>query len=792
MVLVAVVVLGLSYATTYVLVRRALQENALSNLRSRTSDLQPLVKRPRRADRTPPASASRRRLAALKGDLRAGLQLTGLSAVLVAPDGTVRDAGLGPMFSLPATLNAADLEPQQLLAGQDVSGRRGNTVFLAIPARHVVRQTARDRRDRPRRRPRCSRSALAAARCSPGSSCCSLAAVVAVWLARRLTRPIREIERAAGAARVRRPLGPGRRPARHRRRARRARRHAQRDGRRSSSSRAAASARSCSRSRTTCARRSRRSAATPKRSPTARSTTPTPTRASAPRRSSAPRRRRLERLVRDLLDLSRLDSREFSLTPAPVRRRPRSCATRPRRSRRRRASSASTLHVAGAGALSRSTLDPERLAQIVANLIENALKYATSTIEVYAAPQRRRPASRSSSPTTVPASRPTDLAARVRPALHRALDARAVGRHRSRPRDRPRARRRDGRHRAASSARPTAGPGSSSISRPAPRASRRKRRSRDPDQASTASTRAVTSAPADRTITSPPGSTVRRIVAERDVAGRSRDGPDLLVVGDHHGAARERRVGAQPAQQPVDVAAAVDAAHQLLAEEASLRERHRVALEERLLRRSCVSSMSKPWRGTPASTRSASYASASISTAPASTRRPRAPSIAGGVARRARRRARRPSRLRTGTIGRAASNAFAWMSSAAGPRNASAPTSAERSSISTFTRIRKRFRPSASAGAEARLRTRTTTRRRATRTRAEVDDAACPAAASRSACALSPTATGSRSCDSEALQERRRVGARRPRRDHGRRGRHWYAPCGQSSSDESLRRPRLP
>ena len=42
-VLVAVVVLGLSFATTYVLVRRELQANALSNLQSRTTELQPLV-----------------------------------------------------------------------------------------------------------------------------------------------------------------------------------------------------------------------------------------------------------------------------------------------------------------------------------------------------------------------------------------------------------------------------------------------------------------------------------------------------------------------------------------------------------------------------------------------------------------------------------------------------------------------------------------------------------------------------------------------------------------------------
>src|ERR1019366_2542185 len=38
-----------------------------------------------------------------------------------------------------------------------------------------------------------------------------------------------------------------------------------------------------------------------------------------------------------------------------------------------------------------------------------------------------------------------------------------------------------------------------------------------------------------------------------------------------------------PAQVPVHVPAGVDAAHELLTDEAALRERHRVTLEERLL-----------------------------------------------------------------------------------------------------------------------------------------------------------------------------------------------------------------
>jgi two-component system, OmpR family, sensor kinase len=92
--------------------------------------------------------------------------------------------------------------------------------------------------------------------------------------------------------------------------------------------------------------------------------------------------RRLERLVRDLLDLSRLDGREFSLSP-------RACdlteivtdAV---------AAFAPQAHDLGLDLRARPgvtlavDLDPERLAQIVANLVENALKYATSAIEVSA------------------------------------------------------------------------------------------------------------------------------------------------------------------------------------------------------------------------------------------------------------------------------------------------------------------------------------------------------------------------------------------------------------------------
>ena len=167
------------------------------------------------------------------------------------------------------------------------------------------------------------------------------------------------------------------------------------------------SARSCSRSRTICARRSRRSAATRRRSPTAPSTTPIPTTRKRAATSSAPRpppRTARPRPPRPL------PARQPPVLaqPAPVRRR--------RVVRDAAEAFAPQAHELGIELTRRRRrtpfpveLDPERLAQIVANLVENALKYATARSRCT---RRRRPtaASRSWSPTTAPASRPTDIA----------------------------------------------------------------------------------------------------------------------------------------------------------------------------------------------------------------------------------------------------------------------------------------------------------------------------------------------------------------------------------------------
>lgn len=91
---------------------------------------------------------------------------------------------------------------------------------------------------------------------------------------------------------------------------------------------------------------------------------------------------RLDRLVRDLLDLARLDAREFSFDLRTVDIAEVVADTalgfRPA------ADAAGVgLHVTGPGGRGAWALvDPDRLAQAVANLVENALKYATANVWV--------------------------------------------------------------------------------------------------------------------------------------------------------------------------------------------------------------------------------------------------------------------------------------------------------------------------------------------------------------------------------------------------------------------------
>ena len=90
--------------------------------------------------------------------------------------------------------------------------------------------------------------------------------------------------------------------------------------------------------------------------------------------------RRLQRLVADLLDLARLDAHQFSLAPHPIDAR--EVVSETVDAFRPQADDIGLIVAFDADGAMPMNADPERLAQIVANLLENALKYATSTVTV--------------------------------------------------------------------------------------------------------------------------------------------------------------------------------------------------------------------------------------------------------------------------------------------------------------------------------------------------------------------------------------------------------------------------
>ena len=90
--------------------------------------------------------------------------------------------------------------------------------------------------------------------------------------------------------------------------------------------------------------------------------------------------RRLERLVKDLLDLAKLESRGFKLTPVTVDMT--EIAEDSVAGFRREVEAAGLQIRCTEAPPVLATADPDRLQQVIANLIENALRFASTTIEV--------------------------------------------------------------------------------------------------------------------------------------------------------------------------------------------------------------------------------------------------------------------------------------------------------------------------------------------------------------------------------------------------------------------------
>jgi two-component system sensor histidine kinase BaeS len=98
--------------------------------------------------------------------------------------------------------------------------------------------------------------------------------------------------------------------------------------------------------------------------------------------------RRLERLVQDLLELARLDARRFTLDVRTTDvGEVVSDTAEGFRPAAEKAGVALAVPADGQGHGPFANADPDRLAQVVANLVENALKYARASIEVGAGDQ---------------------------------------------------------------------------------------------------------------------------------------------------------------------------------------------------------------------------------------------------------------------------------------------------------------------------------------------------------------------------------------------------------------------
>ena len=95
--------------------------------------------------------------------------------------------------------------------------------------------------------------------------------------------------------------------------------------------------------------------------------------------------KRLERLVGDLLDLSRIDARRFALEPVEIDVVEAVSATTEAFQPAAAATGVTLRGPLGSDDPALVLVDPDRLAQVVANLVENALSYAASEVDVSAA-----------------------------------------------------------------------------------------------------------------------------------------------------------------------------------------------------------------------------------------------------------------------------------------------------------------------------------------------------------------------------------------------------------------------
>ncbi len=382
MVAISFGVLVVSMVAAAAIARRSAEDSAIDDLKKQAPTVADELTRI--AARFRQRAQAGRDPAVLCPLITGALRISGGSVVVVDADGSV-ESGVGGLIGarciangaspLPRDLRPADLDADTLLTGATQTGVSGDTAFVARPLRAirgrtpvlVVTQTVNTRP--------LSRAGLFLV--AAGGLALLLAALVSAYLARRLTRPLAAMEVTAqriaeGDLSARVDLGP----------------HPDDE--------LASLARSLDAmaSQLETARGHERafllSISHDLRTPLTSiqgyadaivdGTIETREQGVRSAEIIASEARRLDRLVADLLDLARLDAHQFSLSPHSIDARkvvyetvagfvPSAQEWGVR------------LEVARGDALL-TEADPERLGQITANLVENALKYADTTVRV--------------------------------------------------------------------------------------------------------------------------------------------------------------------------------------------------------------------------------------------------------------------------------------------------------------------------------------------------------------------------------------------------------------------------
>src|SRR4051794_8104962 len=385
MMAIALGVLLLTAAVTAGLARRSEVTNARHDVHNRAEVVGPefntLIDQLPKAQAAADIVGGRRQLRRIRVLLNTTLRASNGAVVAIDADGQVQEGlgvllgGTGDSPTLPDGVTADDLDTQTLLAGETQQGRDGDTVFVARPLSEVNGTTpvvvlAEEVDNRP-----FGGNGLAVI----GAAAISLgiAALVATYLARRMTRPLAAMEITA------RSIAGGDLTAR-----------VDTTNVRDDELANLANAINAMASDLDVARGHERafllSVSHDLRTPltSIRGYAEAIADGTVEGRDARIRAadvissesRRLERLVADLLDLARLDAHQFSLHAAPVDARvvvdDAVDAFRP---------AASELGLAldvEAGTPVPLVADAQRLAQVVANLVENALKFASTRVGV--------------------------------------------------------------------------------------------------------------------------------------------------------------------------------------------------------------------------------------------------------------------------------------------------------------------------------------------------------------------------------------------------------------------------